>query len=84
MKKKRQYIRAARTDDRYMPNTQRQGWGRLRGKQTESIEYVDSNGSRVIYRTSAFIEYQSRVEGLGGIYENSECGKIAFAKIMNI
>jgi len=84
MKAKKQYIRASRKDDLYMPDTQRQGWGRIIGKQTEAIEYIDSDGVRKIYRTDAFINYKIRVEGLGGIYENSECGKIAFAKIMNI
>ncbi len=45
-KKSWQYLRAARlSDDRFMPDTQRQGWGQVTGERTDVIE-VEDNGVR--------------------------------------
>lgn len=48
-KKRKQYLRAANlSDDRFMPDTQRQGWGQLTGqKTTVVITEVDGVRTRV-------------------------------------
>lgn len=51
MKTQKQYIRAARQDDRYMPNTQRQGWGQVTGQKTK-VTLTEVNGVRTIKRES--------------------------------
>ena len=73
MKKKKQYIRAARQDDRYMPDTQRQGWGRILG--TTTFSYTETiGGFRRTYRADISIVYNfiDKVITDGGISESTK------------
>jgi len=73
-KKRKQYLRAANlNDDRYMPDTQRQGWGRILGANTFS--YTETiGGVRRTYRADISVIYNfiDRVVADGGTSESTK------------